>query len=67
VAHLDPEPVIIDSDKSGRRDMLPMVLELVKIFNAETVLVVSNPFFTRKMVFELEARDIIAYGSIFDS
>lgn len=67
VAHLDPEPIIIDSDKSGRRDVLPMVLELVNNFNAEAVLVVSNPFFTRKMVFDLEARDVPAYGPIFDS
>ena len=67
LAHLDPDPVIVDTDKSGRQDLLPMVLDMVRNFNAEAVLVVSNPFFTKKMVFELEARDVPAYGPIFDS
>jgi hypothetical protein len=44
-----------------------MVLDLVKKFKAEAVLVVSNPIFTRKMVFDLESRGVPAYGPIFDS
>ena len=68
VAMLDPNPVILDSDKTGKRvDMLPLVLDLVQSFGAEAVLVVSNPFFTRKMVFDLESRGVPAYGPIFDS
>ena len=67
VAHLDPDPIVIDSDKGGRRDMLPMILEMVEVANAECVLVVSNPFFTRNMVYQLESRNIPAYGPIFDS
>ena len=68
VHSLDKDPIVVDSSKSGKRkDMLPLVLGLVESFNAEAVLVLSNPFFTRNMVFELEARGIPAYGPIFDS
>lgn len=64
---LDPNPVILDTSKTGRQDMLPIVLDMVEKFGPEAVLVVSNPMFTRKMVFDLEARGIPAYGPIFDS
>lgn len=68
VSNLDPNPVIIDSDKTGKRqDMLPLILDLVKHAGAEAVLVVSNPVFTRRIIFELEARNIPAYGPLFDS
>lgn len=64
---LDPNPIVLDTTKTGRHDMFPMVLDLVKKFKAEAVLVISNPIFTRKMVFDLESRGVPAYGPIFDS
>jgi hypothetical protein len=64
---LDPDPIVLDTTKTGRQDMFPMVLDLVKKFKAEAVLVISNPIFTRKMVFDLESRGVPAYGPIFDS
>jgi hypothetical protein len=64
---LDPDPIILDTTTTGRQDMFPMVLDLVRKFKAEAVLVVSNPVFTRKMVFDLESRGMPAYGPIFDS
>jgi hypothetical protein len=64
---LDPNPIVLDTTKTGRQDMFPMVLDLVKKFKAEAVLVISNPIFTRKMVFDLESRGVPAYGPIFDS
>jgi hypothetical protein len=67
VKALDPDPIVLDTTKTGRQDMFPMVLDLVRTFKAEAVLVVSNPVFTRKMVFDLESRDVPAYGPIFDS
>ena len=67
VANIDQNPVVIDSDKGGRQDMLPIVLNMVESDNVECVIVVSNPVFTRKMVYELESRGIGAFGPIFDS
>ena len=64
---LDPDPIVLDTTQTGRQDMFPMVLDLVRSFRAEAVLVVSNPVFTRKMVFDLESRGVPAYGPIFDS
>ena len=64
---LDPDPIVLDTTKTGRQDMLPMVLDLVKTFKPEAVLVISNPVFTKKMVFDLESRGVPAYGPIFDS
>ena len=43
IARLDPDPVVIDTDKVGRQDMLPLVWDLVQDFRAEAVCVVSNP------------------------
>ncbi|KAK2802003.1 hypothetical protein FQN51_004913 [Onygenales sp. PD_10] len=67
VRRLDPNPVVIDSDKCGRVDMLPLVIELVKDFQAEAVCVISNPVVTGELVFALEAGGIPAFGPIFDS
>lgn len=67
VKRMDPEPLIIDTSQNGRRDMLPEVLKIVKAFKAEAVIVISNPGFTEKIVYELESRGIPAYGPIFDS
>jgi hypothetical protein len=64
---LDPDPIVLDTTQTGRQDMFPIVLDLVRTFQAEAVLVVSNPVFTRKMVFDLESRGVPAYGPIFDS
>lgn len=67
VKRLDAEPTIIDTGRDDRQDMLPLVLNIVKEFGAEAVCVVSNPITTQNLVFELEARDVPAYGPIFDS
>jgi hypothetical protein len=64
---LDPDPIVLDTTTTGRQDMFPMVWDLIKKFKPEAVLVVSNPVFTRKMVFDLESRGVPAYGPIFDS
>lgn len=64
---LDADPVILDTTKTGRVDMLPLVARLVSDFDAEAVCVISNPMVTKKLVFECENRGIPAYGAIFDS
>lgn len=67
VKKLDAEALVIDTDKSGRQDMLPLVWDLLHEYEAEVVFVVSNPTVTKKLVFDLEARGVAAYGPIFDS
>ncbi|ETS74507.1 hypothetical protein PFICI_14373 [Pestalotiopsis fici W106-1] len=67
VKRMDPNPLIIDTSQGGRRDMLPEVLNMVRDFEAEAVIVISNPGFTEKIVYDLESKGIPAYGPIFDS
>ncbi|KAJ5246562.1 hypothetical protein N7468_001545 [Penicillium chermesinum] len=64
---MDPEPLILDTNLTGRIDMVPMIQREFKQFNAEAVCVVSNPKLTQRIVFELESRGIPAFGPIFDS
>ena len=67
VKRLDSEPIVIDTDRTGRRDMTPLVRRTAREFAAEAVCVISNPMLTRRMVFQLEAEGVPAFGPIFDS
>ncbi|KAL2009397.1 hypothetical protein VTN00DRAFT_7591 [Thermoascus crustaceus] len=67
VAQMDPDPVVLDTTQTGRVDMLPLVQRLAKEFDAEAVCVISNPILTKKLVYDLEARGVAAFGPIFDS
>ena len=67
VAKLDIAAEVIDTDVVGRNDMLPRAWGLVQDFQAEAVVVVSNPGNTKRLVFELEARGVLAYGPLWDS
>ena len=67
VSQLDPNPTIIDTQKSGRLDMIPIIRRIAREFDAEAVCVVSNPVFTKKVVYELETTGVPAFGPIFDS
>ncbi|KAL4802220.1 hypothetical protein BDV18DRAFT_154300 [Aspergillus unguis] len=67
VGRMDPNPVIIDTNSSGRLDMIPVIRQIAKEHDAEAICVVSNPFVTKKVVYELECLGIPAYGPIFDS
>ena len=67
VMKLDSAAEVIDTDKTGRHDMLPRTWALVREFNAEAVVVVSNLQNTKRLVFELEARGVLAYGPLWDS
>lgn len=64
---MDPEPLILDTNLTGRIDMVPMIQREFKTFDAEAVCVVSNPRLTQRIVFDLESRGIPAFGPIFDS
>ncbi|KAJ5433027.1 uncharacterized protein N7458_012183 [Penicillium daleae] len=67
VHRMDSHPIIMDTNQMGRVDMVPIVHRLVAEFNAEAVCVISNPGLTRRIVYELEARGVPAFGPIFDS
>lgn len=67
VHRMDDNPIVMDTDKTGRVDMVPIVQRQVQEFKAEAVCVISNPVLTHRIVYELEARGIPAYGPIFDS
>jgi hypothetical protein len=67
VKKLDDDPVIIETNQSGRVDMLPIIRRLYTEFEAEAVCVISNPVVTKRVVFDLESGGIPAFGPIFDS
>ena len=60
VSEMDKNPVVLDTNQSGRVDMVPIIRQLVKDFDAEAVCVISNPFVTKKVVYELESHGISA-------
>ncbi|KAJ5874226.1 uncharacterized protein N7529_002656 [Penicillium soppii] len=67
VRKMDSDPIILDTDQCGRIDMVPIILQQIKDFDAEAVCVISNPVLTGRIVYELEARGTPAFGPIFDS
>lgn len=67
VRQMDSDPIILDTNQLGRVDMVPIVQREMESFRAEAVCVISNPKLTQKIVYELEARGIPAFGPIFDS
>ncbi|KAF4769615.1 hypothetical protein N7455_006649 [Penicillium solitum] len=67
VHQLDPTPLLIDTNTSGRVDMVPIIQELVREIDAEAVCVISNPRLTKQVVFELKESGVLAFGPIFDS
>ncbi|KAJ5482155.1 hypothetical protein N7475_000967 [Penicillium sp. IBT 31633x] len=67
VHKMGPDPIIFDTSRDGRVDMLPVVRQQVKEFKAEAVFVISNPTMTQDIVYEFESQGIPAYGPIFDS
>lgn len=72
VLRADPEAIIIDTKKPGMKDEdMPSLTEVayaaVRDFEAEAVVVISNPAVTKEVVLDLEKRKVPAYGAIFDS
>ncbi|KAJ5382958.1 hypothetical protein N7517_000869 [Penicillium concentricum] len=67
VHKMSPDPIIFDTSRVGRVDMLPVIRQQFKEFRAEAVFVISNPAVTQSIVYEFESQGIPAYGPIFDS
>ncbi|KAK2059679.1 AMP-binding enzyme [Colletotrichum caudatum] len=62
-----PGAVIHDTKTMGRPDLVKMGYNMVKIFQAEAVIIIANEKITKKVVYGLETRGIPAYGAIWDS
>lgn len=62
-----PDAVIHDTKVLGRPDLVKMSYNLAKSFKAEAVIIIANEKITKKVCYGLEARDIPAYGAIWDS
>jgi hypothetical protein len=60
-------PVIWDSVPQGKPDLSTLALQAVRESGAEAVIVISNQNLTRKVVHDMEALGIPAYGAIWDS
>lgn len=71
VHRLDPDAMILDTSKQGRRvDLLPWVVDhclAYRGFEAEMVCVISNRSLTHTLVSQLRGRGIPAMGPLFDS
>lgn len=67
VGKADPNAVVLDTDQSGRPDLVMEAWKAVREVSAEAVFVLSNERVTRQVVGALEGRGIPAFGPIWDS
>lgn len=62
----DPNAVVYDTFH-GRPDIVALAYAAYKEFEAEAVIIISNPVLTQKVVYAMETRGVAAYGAIWDS
>ncbi|KAF8243132.1 hypothetical protein K440DRAFT_647642 [Wilcoxina mikolae CBS 423.85] len=67
VLKADSDAVIYDTGRGGRPDVVKMAYSLYMDFEAEAVVIISNPKLTYQVVYGLESRGVPAYGAIWDS
>ncbi|KAI0770238.1 hypothetical protein C8Q74DRAFT_1202559 [Fomes fomentarius] len=63
----NPNALIYDTREHGKPDMVKLTYRLVREFNAEAVVIISNEPLTRKVVYGMMSRGIPAFGAIWDS
>ncbi|TBU62248.1 hypothetical protein BD310DRAFT_87219 [Dichomitus squalens] len=63
----NPNAVIYDTREHGKPDMVKLTYRLVRTFNAEAVVIISNEPLTKKVVYGMMSRGIPAFGAIWDS
>ena len=69
----DVSPVLIrctfplDTREHGKPDMVKLTYRLVREFDAEAVVIISNEPLTKKVVYGMMSRGIPAFGAIWDS
>jgi hypothetical protein len=62
----DPNALIYDT-ANGRCDMSTLTYAVAKECEAEAVIVISNPKLTAQVVYDMECRNVAAFGAIWDS
>lgn len=62
-----PNSVIYDTREHGRPDLVKLTYRMVREFNAEAVVIISNQPLTEKVVYAMMSRGIPAFGAIWDS
>lgn len=67
ILRAQPHAVIWDTDARGKPDLVQLAYGAVQHCGAEAVICIANQRVTRRVVEELEARGIPAYGAIWDS
>ncbi|KAF5387183.1 hypothetical protein D9615_001581 [Tricholomella constricta] len=63
VVKANPQAVIYNTQQYGKPDIVKLTYRLVKEFDAEAVVVMSNKKVTEKVVFEMMNRGIPAFGT----
>ncbi len=67
ILRAQPGAVIWDTDVRGKPDLVQLAYAAVQDFAAEAVICIANQAVTQRVVEEMEARGIPAYGAIWDS
>jgi len=67
ILQAQPDALIWDTDVRGKPDLVALAYAAVQSFGAEAVICISNQKLTERVVEEMEARGIPAYGAIWDS
>ncbi|MGR3889247.1 hypothetical protein [Pseudomonas sp. 1152_12] len=67
ILRAQPNALIWDTDERGKPDLVQLAYGAVQVFGAEAVICIANQGLTRRVVEEMEARGIPAYGAIWDS
>ncbi|KAF8077658.1 nonribosomal peptide synthetase 12 [Lyophyllum atratum] len=67
ILEANPDSVIYNTRQHGKPDMVKLTYRLVKEFNAEAVVIISNQTLTEKVVYGMMSRGIPAFGAIWDS
>ncbi|KAF8077660.1 hypothetical protein FPV67DRAFT_1662467 [Lyophyllum atratum] len=67
IIEANPDAVIYNTRQHGKPDMVKLTYRLVKEFNAEAVVIISNQTLTEKVVYGMMSRGIPAFGAIWDS
>jgi hypothetical protein len=67
ILRAQPGALIWDTDERGKPDLVQLAYGAVQTFGAEAVICIANQALTERVVHEMEARGIPAYGAIWDS
>lgn len=67
ILRAQPGALIWDTDERGKPDLVQLAYGSVQTVGAEAVICIANQALTQRVVHEMEARGIPAYGAIWDS